>query len=136
MFKKNIKAVSIEIALRLATINAHLLGGFNKDFYLKTNKDVALSNQDPVRHFLKHGHLEGRTPFPVSDEYPIDHSKASNRLNNLLFVKFYYRLLKSTNPQLEDEHWENFKIIKKSGLFDTRHYLENNKTYWNHALIR
>jgi GT2 family glycosyltransferase len=127
MFKKNFKAISIEIALRLAIINTRLFGDFNKDFYLKTNKDVALSDQDPIRHFLSHGHLEGRTPFPENDENPSSQSKASKRLNNLLFVKLYYSLLKLTNPQLEDEHWENFKIIKKSGLFDTRYYLENNK---------
>jgi len=127
MSKKKIKALSIEIALRLAIINTRWFGKFNKDYYLQSNEDVALSGQDPIRHFLLHGNLEGRTLFPDSDNNPISHAKSIKRLNSLLFVKIYHRLIQLTNPQLEDEHWENIRIIKKSGLFDTRYYLENNK---------
>ena len=35
---------------------------FDRDFYLRTYHDVAQSGADPVRHYIAHGHNEGRDP--------------------------------------------------------------------------
>lgn len=41
-------------------ISKHL----DKAFYLSTNPDVRASGIDPVRHYIAHGHAEGRDPTP------------------------------------------------------------------------
>lgn len=38
--------------------------GFDRDYYLAHNPDVAGSGADPVQHYLDHGHVEGRDPSP------------------------------------------------------------------------
>jgi hypothetical protein len=38
------------------------LGGFDADWYLYANVDVAESGQDPLEHYLTKGWLEGRNP--------------------------------------------------------------------------
>lgn len=41
-------------------ISQHL----DKEFYLSANPDVQASGIDPVRHYIAHGHAEGRDPTP------------------------------------------------------------------------
>ena len=39
-------------------------GLFDKEWYLKSNPDVAARGVDPVRHYVAHGASEGRDPSP------------------------------------------------------------------------
>jgi hypothetical protein len=36
--------------------------GFDRDFYLKSNPDVAASGTNPLNHYLEYGWREGREP--------------------------------------------------------------------------
>lgn len=127
MVKNKIKALSTEIALRLAIFNVRLFGDFDKEFYLHSNRDVALSKQDPIRHYLAHGNFEGRPVSLLGRKSAKSGAMPPKNLEKLLFVRIYYGLLRLANPHLENEHWENIHIIKTSGLFDSRYYLENNR---------
>jgi hypothetical protein len=40
---------------------------FDREFYLRTNPDVAAAAVDPLRHYVKHGATEGRQPHPLFD---------------------------------------------------------------------
>ena len=42
-------------------------GLFDQEYYLKHNPDVAQAGVNPLRHFLRHGGLEGRNPHPNFD---------------------------------------------------------------------
>lgn len=42
-------------------------GLFDRDWYLAHNPDVAVSRQDPLKHYLQHGGQEGRDPGPDFD---------------------------------------------------------------------
>jgi len=127
MPKNRIKSLLVETSLRLAALNIRLSGEFNKEFYLQSNKDVASSGQSPIRHYIVHGSFEGRPTNPTAGSDSEHKLRIYKKLHDLLFVKIYYYLLRKTNPHLEDEHWKHIRIIKTSGLFDTRYYLENNK---------
>jgi hypothetical protein len=35
---------------------------FNKNYYLEYNQDVRVAGVDPIRHFIKYGGFEGRSP--------------------------------------------------------------------------
>lgn len=37
---------------------------FDVEFYLSSHSDVRLSGMDPIRHYIEHGHDEGRDPTP------------------------------------------------------------------------
>lgn len=41
--------------------------GFDREFYLRTNPDVAAAGVDPYQHFLRYGWREGRNPNVVFD---------------------------------------------------------------------
>ena len=38
------------------------LGGFDRDFYLRNNPDIAESGMDPLVHYVLYGWTEGRHP--------------------------------------------------------------------------
>lgn len=40
------------------SVSRLILLGFDKDFYLRTNADIALSDIDPLRHYLRQGRVE------------------------------------------------------------------------------
>ncbi len=40
---------------------------FDREFYLRTNPDVAAAGVDPLRHYLEHGAAEQRQPHPLFD---------------------------------------------------------------------
>jgi hypothetical protein len=40
---------------------------FDREFYLRTNPDVAAAGVDPLRHYVKHGAAERRQPHPLFD---------------------------------------------------------------------
>lgn len=41
--------------------------GFDRDFYLSKNPDVAASKLDPYQHYIQYGWREGRDPNPIFD---------------------------------------------------------------------
>ncbi len=125
MSSSKVKSLLLEAALRLAVVQLRLSGKFNRKLYLKANRDVELSGEDPVRHFLLHGQLEGRNLCPGETDGVLEQSEAHQQINRLLFVRAYYRLLRLVNPHFAIEHWENYSIVKKSRLFDARYYLKN-----------
>jgi O-antigen biosynthesis protein len=40
---------------------------FDREFYLRTNPDVAAAGVNPLRHYLRHGVAEERQPHPLFD---------------------------------------------------------------------
>jgi hypothetical protein len=40
---------------------------FDREFYLRTNPDVAAARVDPLKHYLAHGAAEQRQPHPLFD---------------------------------------------------------------------
>jgi hypothetical protein len=40
---------------------------FDREFYLRTNPDVAAAAVDPLRHYVRHGAAEQRQPHPLFD---------------------------------------------------------------------
>jgi hypothetical protein len=40
---------------------------FDRDWYLRSNPDVAAANCDPLAHYQRHGRREGRRPNPIFD---------------------------------------------------------------------
>ena len=43
---------------------ARVARAFDSDWYLAVNDDVRAAGDDPLAHYLTHGHLEGRNPTP------------------------------------------------------------------------
>ncbi len=41
---------------------------FDSEYYLAANEDVRSSGEDPLRHYLAHGAVEGRLPFALEQE--------------------------------------------------------------------
>ena len=41
---------------------------FDPDYYLACNEDVRTSGEDPLRHYLAHGAVEGRLPFSLEQD--------------------------------------------------------------------
>ncbi len=41
---------------------------FDPEYYLAANEDVRSSGEDPLRHYLAHGAVEGRLPFALEQE--------------------------------------------------------------------
>ena len=40
---------------------------FDREFYLRSNPDVAAAGVDPLRHYVKYGSAEQRQPHPLFD---------------------------------------------------------------------
>ncbi|WP_375271318.1 calcium-binding protein [Sphingomonas sp.] len=88
--------------------------GFDRDFYLRTNPDVAAAGVDPYQHFLRFGWRERRNP-------------------NILFDTRYYL---DTNPDVAAaqvdplSHYMNFGWREgrdPSAAFDTSNYLDTHR---------
>jgi O-antigen biosynthesis protein len=61
-------------------------------YYLKNNRDVRLSGQDPIIHYIYCGHKEGRKPNPAFDgeNYYKNHVDVRNqKLNPLVHYSLY-----------------------------------------------
>lgn len=67
-------------------------GLFDKDWYLAQNPDVATAGVNPLRHYLRHGALEGRDPSPFfNSSYYLEANPdvAAAHINPLVhFVKY------------------------------------------------
>ena len=95
---------------------------FDRQWYLNTYPDVAVSGIDPAKHYLKHGWIEGRNPGPKFDtlNYLNKHPSVSEcplinceRLNN------------NQNKQTKLLEISNYELIRQSGLFDAKYYLKH-----------
>ncbi len=79
---------------------------FDREFYLRTNPDVAAAGIDPVRHYLKHGAAEGRQPHPLFDpaHYQASCPEALDSPNTLShFLKTRTTPWPSTHPLFDCE---------------------------------
>jgi glycosyltransferase involved in cell wall biosynthesis len=67
-------------------------GLFDRDWYLAQNPDVATAGVNPLRHYLRHGALEGRDPSPFFNTFyylEANPDVAAARINPLVhFVKY------------------------------------------------
>ena len=72
---------------------------FDRDFYLRTNPDVAAAGVDPFKHYLEHGAMEGRQPHPLFD--PEHYRKAKNPLVH--FLRTPVRPWPATHPLFDVE---------------------------------
>ncbi len=113
---------------------------FNTKWYLEQNPDVKVSNINPLIHFLLFGWKEGRNPSP---DYKIPEAAISQSNGNISFNDIYFSFLKhrpynktkniftgANRKQeidfsvLSGETACQRSLIKDSGLFDEKWYLE------------
>jgi hypothetical protein len=79
---------------------------FDREFYLRTNPDVAAAGVDPLRHYQDHGAAEQRQPHPLFDpaHYLGCCPQARNARNPLLhFLKERDGSWPSTHPLFDSE---------------------------------
>ena len=99
---------------------------FDAKWYLEQNPDVAESNLDPAEHYFHFGALDGRDPGPNFDTafYIRTYSDVVESENNPLVHYIKYgkeegrRINKGSPPK------EQIDLIKQSGLFDEKWYLD------------
>ncbi len=104
-------------------------GLFDEAYYLSEYPDVEQANVKAVRHFLLYGGFEGRNPNPYFD--------------STLYLSQFPRLEKKRiNPLLDFIEsrkknvtaYKRINIIRKSGLFDSDFYLDNNPGLKNYPI--
>ncbi|WP_455957628.1 hypothetical protein [Methylorubrum aminovorans] len=61
-WKKKLFKIWLTIRKLATGRQADEMPGFDKDFYLSRNPDVAKSGTNPLQHYLEHGWREGREP--------------------------------------------------------------------------
>lgn len=88
-------------------------GLFDRDYYLRSNPDVAAHGIDPLVHYVRYGDREGRQPIALFDPgfYRGRARQRDKRQNALL----HYLLV------------GRFQRISPSMWFDTRYYLAQNR---------
>lgn len=103
---------------------------FDSEWYLNNNPDVALSNLNPLKHYLKHGASEGRNPNPLFDAkwylkrnkdvsisgmdpllHYIEHGASEGRNPNPLFFTSWYL--------------EQYPDVVESGMNPLVHYIKH-----------
>ncbi|MCY3818988.1 MAG: hypothetical protein OXH52_06430 [Gammaproteobacteria bacterium] len=75
---------------------------FDTEYYLAANEDVRNSGEDPLRHYLAHGAVEGRLPFAVDPEQIDPVIEALHRIDlreDDVFT-FDAKLYRDLNPDL------------------------------------
>lgn len=80
---------------------------FDREFYLRTNPDVAAARVDPLKHYLAHGAAEQRQPHPLFDpaHYQAACPEARGAERNLLlqFLTTRQRPWAATHPLFDCE---------------------------------
>jgi len=97
-------------------INA--IGGFDADFYLTRNPDVAAAGFDPLAHYVNFGAREGRSPRLLADMpfYLANNPDIANAVTNGVIE----------NPLIHFAQFGAFEERDPSCYFDTSDYLLNN----------
>ena len=67
MFPARVRAIARRVLAKLKRMRGSYAPRvpselFDRDWYLRAYPDVARSGQDPVEHYLRHGHRDGRAP--------------------------------------------------------------------------
>jgi GT2 family glycosyltransferase len=127
MFIEIGKKAVFEVLLRLAALNISWFGRFDGDAYLQANEDVASKNEDPVRHYLLYGQAERRSLFPQCHSNMHYEASKIASIERLPFVRLYRDLTQLIHSKFSAVQWKNISKIRKSGLFDSHFYLEQNR---------
>lgn len=133
---------------------------FSKEYYLKSNIDVAKSKINPLMHYIVYGYKEERNPHPLFDIHyymmenqhvlgynmnPVIHYlkygyKECARPHPLFDTDFYLMqnpdVVKSgENPLLHYlSHWDNLKL-RPHPLFDSEYYVLRNPEVKNQRMM-
>ncbi len=101
---------------------------FDADFYLSIYTDVAAAGQDPLRHYLARGWLEGRLPHPLFDgawyleRYPDVRDAGLNPL--LHYLATGYAEARSPHPLFDGEWYLACNPdVREAGLNPLVHYM-------------
>jgi GT2 family glycosyltransferase len=121
---------------------------FDTKFYLEQNPDVAASGVNPLVHYILDGARKGRDPHPISDSdgqrpEAREHSLCSPSTPGPLPNAQPHKLAQDSSPPWEGvnaraskaaaapfqtmsvSEWR--KRVRRSGFFDAKWYLKNNK---------
>lgn len=108
---------------------------FDSKFYLDTYPDVACATMNPLMHFIKHGKKEGRLVMQISN-------RSTN--NTMASIHTNGRRNLSSNLRKRLKLKFDLAVMRRSKLFDSKHYLLNNpdvkaagmspvRHYYNHG---
>lgn len=97
---------------------------FDEKFYLNKYPQIAKSNMDPISHYVKYGHKEGRDP---RSDFSTNEYK-NKFLTDDTWNPFTHYILIGRYEEFESRVdsrniLKNENIIKKSDLFDEKYYL-------------
>lgn len=102
-------------------------GLFDEKYYLTTYEDIRKKDLDPIKHYIKFGWKEGRNPssyFETNFYLENNNDVKKNKINPLIHYILHGSKEGRKINRLDDIHFEEYDIIKKSHLFDEKYYLE------------
>ena len=100
---------------------------FDEKYYMKRYEDIGRRQNDPLRHFVRHGHMEGRNPnaFFDTEYYRNRYLKGDKRVNPL----FHYITSKAALTFKTSEFFDGAYYLKKypdvvkSGMNPLSHFI-------------
>ncbi|WP_426041254.1 hypothetical protein [Brevundimonas sp. TWP2-3-4b1] len=112
-----------------AAVGATIVEGFDRDYYLMANEDVARSGMDPYQHFIQYGWREGRDPnayFDVSfylDRYVDVRAAGVDPLQH--FYQFGYAEGRDPSALFNSTYYAStYRDVGAAGVNGLEHYLE------------
>lgn len=95
-------------------------GLFDEKYYLETYEDVRKADINPIKHYIKNGWKEGRNP---SENFNTnDYIQQNNISLNSKYSPLFHQIKSLSNKQKAT--LSEYNIIKRSGLFDEKYYLQ------------
>lgn len=95
-------------------------GLFDEKYYLEIYEDVRKSDINPLKHYIKNGWKEGRNPSESFNTN--DYIQQNNILLNSKYSPLFHQIKSLSNKQKAT--LSEYNIIKRSGLFDEKYYLQ------------
>ncbi|WP_317214225.1 hypothetical protein [Gluconobacter sp. GP1] len=105
---------------------------FDTQFYLDNNPDVSFSSLNPLEHYVKSGHAEGRLGIPLHVDEAGLQNKALARNMKIVAADFDPKFYRHSNPDLTGNNNELFYHFMTLGWkegrnpsqkFDVKYYL-------------
>lgn len=112
----------------IGLLNANFGKLFDPEWYLKKNPDVASSNLNPLKHYIRHGAAEGRNPNPLfhtrwyTEQYPEIAASGLNPLEH--YIKHGFTGNYDPNPFFDTSwYFEHYPDSAESGLNPLVHFI-------------
>ena len=112
-------------------------GLFDAAWYLEHNPDVAALGMDPLTHFLKIGHAEGRDPselFRCADYRAANPDLPTGGNPLLHYLRSGAAEGRPLRPTAEQQPPAEYQLARQNGLFDEDWYLAHNPDLAGHGL--